>query len=476
MTNFCIDLTGITQETVENGSDFPTALSEHKKWLLKHLKKEPTIENVLMITCGDWDLRKMIDVQCKHSKLQIPKYFHQWCNLKILYSEFLGKKAHGMTDMLSNLSLELKGRHHSGIDDCLNIAQVVSTLFAKGCPMIPTTVRSGKKISNISLDLKIKKNYLLFDEIKNEENKVEIIEKIEEKEFKKDNKGRILIHVHTLNNTVLFVPIDKIDHDEIEKCFDIELEKQKLKIKKKEFYFRGKKIDQNSKLTNESIVYLSNDQSHKLYNQVLEFSKSKQEEMEFPNTLNNFERRFIHSIAEDFGLFSESKGEKSKRVLILSKNRNNFKYKKNMPFGMSEIIDEFLYLGSGADVLDNDQLVKNKITHVLNLTEEWRKPLKNDLEFKRIPLKDVENQSIIEHFETAFEYIDQVKKVKKGKILVHCVIGKSRSASFVIAYVMKEMNMDFNKAFNYVVSKRDFIKPNEGFVQQLKEFEKILSK
>lgn len=468
---------------VEKGTDFSTSLSEHKKWLLKHLNKEPTVDNVLMVTCGDWDLRKMIDLQCKNSKLEIPKYFHKWCNLKILYSQFMGKKANGMTDMLKGLSLELKGRHHCGLDDCLNIGQCVSALFSKGCPMVPTTIRVGKKVSSVNIDLKQSKNFILFKDIKTtkieekeekEEKKELLEEKIELKEHSKDKntkyKGKILVHVHTMNHPVAYVSIESID--ELEKKFDQELQKSNQKIKKKEFYFNGKIVDKNTKLTNDSIIYLGNDQSHKLFGQVTKFLNSEEKEMDFPNSLSNFERKFLHSLGEDYGLSTESKGEKSKRVLRMSKEKpKSMNYKKNMPFGMSEIFHDFLFLGSGADALDNDQLEQKKITHVLNLTEEWRKPLKRDLEFKRIPLKDVEQQSIVEHFEEAFEYVDHVKS-QKGKILVHCVIGKSRSASFVVAYVMKEKKLDLNQALEFVRKKRDFIKPNEGFIKQLQDYEK----
>lgn len=48
--------------------------------------------------------------------------------------------------------------------------------------------------------------------------------------------------------------------------------------------------------------------------------------------------------------------------------------------------------------------------------------------------------------------------------------GKSRSASIVIAYLMKECHMSFEKAYKLVVSKRAKASPNASFVKQLKEF------
>ena len=54
------------------------------------------------------------------------------------------------------------------------------------------------------------------------------------------------------------------------------------------------------------------------------------------------------------------------------------------------------------------------------------------------------------------------------------MVGSSRSASFVIAYIMWNKKMSFKEAFEYVKSKRKTILPNPGFTEQLELFEKEL--
>ena len=44
-----------------------------------------------------------------------------------------------MTGMLRGLGLTLEGRHHSGIDDCRNIANVVRALAVRGAILECTT-------------------------------------------------------------------------------------------------------------------------------------------------------------------------------------------------------------------------------------------------------------------------------------------------------------------------------------------------
>lgn len=67
------------------------------------------------------------------------------------------------------------------------------------------------------------------------------------------------------------------------------------------------------------------------------------------------------------------------------------------------------------------------------------------------------------------------RREEGSKVLVHCKMGISRSASVVIAYVMKAKNWNLHKALTYVKNKRTCIKPNENFLKQLEVYQGILS-
>ena len=56
-------------------------------------------------------------------------------------------------------------------------------------------------------------------------------------------------------------------------------------------------------------------------------------------------------------------------------------------------------------------------------------------------------------------------------VLVHCHRGVSRSATVVIAYMMKFKNIGMLEAFNFVKIQRPIIDPNFGFLIQLQAFE-----
>lgn len=59
-------------------------------------------------------------------------------------------------------------------------------------------------------------------------------------------------------------------------------------------------------------------------------------------------------------------------------------------------------------------------------------------------------------------------------LFVHCQMGKSRSVSFIIAYLMKFQKMKLDEAYLYVKKLRRVAFPNIGFMRELKEFEKQL--
>lgn len=59
----------------------------------------------------------------------------------------------------------------------------------------------------------------------------------------------------------------------------------------------------------------------------------------------------------------------------------------------------------------------------------------------------------------------------QNRVLVHCAMGMSRSATMVIMYLMRKFQVHWELAFDIVKARRDIIDPNEGFISKLKDFE-----
>ncbi|XP_033184093.1 dual specificity protein phosphatase MPK-4 isoform X2 [Bombus vancouverensis nearcticus] len=95
-----------------------------------------------------------------------------------------------------------------------------------------------------------------------------------------------------------------------------------------------------------------------------------------------------------------------------------------------------------------------------------------NLIIKYIQVTDMPREDLLTHFEDSYEFIDHSLQ-QNEKILVHCYFGISRSATIVIAYLMKKYKKSFYDAFEAVKEKRRFVGPNAGFLAQLKLYEEM---
>ncbi|KAG2432596.1 hypothetical protein HXX76_008936 [Chlamydomonas incerta] len=84
----------------------------------------------------------------------------------------------------------------------------------------------------------------------------------------------------------------------------------------------------------------------------------------------------------------------------------------------------------------------------------------------------MENVDIVSELPDMLSFIDKAL-AGGGVVLVHCMMGISRSASTVIAYLMWKERIGFVAAAERVYAARPFISPNPGFVLQLRQWEKM---
>lgn len=71
------------------------------------------------------------------------------------------------------------------------------------------------------------------------------------------------------------------------------------------------------------------------------------------------------------------------------------------------------------------------------------------------------------------EFIE--RQAQRTNVLVHCKAGISRSATIMLAYLMKNKGMTLQEAFVYTKERRGEIQPNRNFIQTLLEFENYVN-
>ncbi|KAJ4968920.1 hypothetical protein NE237_015621 [Protea cynaroides] len=139
-------------------------------------------------------------------------------------------------------------------------------------------------------------------------------------------------------------------------------------------------------------------------------------------------------------------------------------------------IEEGLFLGSVGAASNKNALKSLNITHILTVANlsalDWSTH-PNDFIYKTINVADREDTDIAQYFDECLDFIDEAKGLGGG-VLVHCFVGRSRSVTVVVAYLMKKYHMSLSQAMEHVRSKRPQAAPNSGFMLQLQNFEKSL--
>lgn len=130
VSDFCTELTGITQKQIDDGIDLKSAIEAHFKWITEITGSGSS--SVTIITCGDWDINKMLPIDLKNISYEPNEFYARYGNIKKLFQIAVGIKGTAMKKMMDKLKLNIEGRHHSGIDDCHNIARIFIELVKKG--------------------------------------------------------------------------------------------------------------------------------------------------------------------------------------------------------------------------------------------------------------------------------------------------------------------------------------------------------
>lgn len=138
-----------------------------------------------------------------------------------------------------------------------------------------------------------------------------------------------------------------------------------------------------------------------------------------------------------------------------------------------------IYIGDAAAAKNKTYLRMMGITHVLNAAEGCRYGQVDtghiyyrdmpSVRYMGFPMMDAPTQDISRYFYVASKFIDSAIS-SGGKVLVHCLVGMSRSATCVLAYLMICRKMSATDAIRTVRMRRD-IRPNDGFLQQLADLD-----
>ncbi|KAD2394397.1 hypothetical protein R6Q59_012857 [Mikania micrantha] len=129
----------------------------------------------------------------------------------------------------------------------------------------------------------------------------------------------------------------------------------------------------------------------------------------------------------------------------------------------SEILPEFLYLGSYDNASRSELLKTLGISRVLNTVPACQNLYKNSFTYHCLP------DSPTLTFDDAVDFLEQCEK-DKARVLVHCMSGKNKSPAVVMAYLVKSRRWTFDQSYQWVKERRPSVDLNPGVLQQLQEY------
>ncbi|XP_050974596.1 serine/threonine/tyrosine-interacting-like protein 2 [Labeo rohita] len=149
------------------------------------------------------------------------------------------------------------------------------------------------------------------------------------------------------------------------------------------------------------------------------------------------------------------------------------------PFNPVDEVWPNIYIAEKSVAVNKARLKRLGITHVVNAAhgtgvytgEVFYQGM--NITYMGIEVDDFTDADISPHFRACAEFIDDALLTHRGKVLVDSMMGVSRSAVLVAAYLMIFQNMSIMEALLEIRKKRA-INPNEGFIKQLRQLNETL--
>ncbi|KAI4875989.1 hypothetical protein NFI96_031312, partial [Prochilodus magdalenae] len=138
-----------------------------------------------------------------------------------------------------------------------------------------------------------------------------------------------------------------------------------------------------------------------------------------------------------------------------------------------------IFIGEKSVAVNKARLKRLGITHILNAghgTGVYTGDIfyqGMNITYMGIEVDDFPDADISPHFRTCAEFLDEALLTHRGKVLVDSMMGVSRPAILVAAYLMIFQNMSIMEALMEIRKKRA-INPNEGFLKQLRQLNETL--
>ena len=163
--------------------------------------------------------------------------------------------------------------------------------------------------------------------------------------------------------------------------------------------------------------------------------------------------------------YSNVQDKKAERIIPI--NRGIFGSLYDLTYPSTKILDR-LYLGNSYNARDYYDLEQNKIGLIINSSPCISNYFSDYFKYININVKDISGANILCHLDkTVTEMHEFLCNNQEKGVFVHCFMGSSRSATIIIAYLIKYHNYTVRDAITFVKEKRQVVNLNKDFFEQL---------
>jgi len=130
-----------------------------------------------------------------------------------------------------------------------------------------------------------------------------------------------------------------------------------------------------------------------------------------------------------------------------------------------------LFFGSFEDAMNEVELQSRAITHTISLIGPKHQIA--GMEQKHYPMNDMGKTDLGKIIDNLWTFVQQSQRPGNA-LFVHCMSGQNRSASIVVAILMRLKGWSLQEAFKIVKMKRPLVQINENYAKQLSQMEEEL--
>ncbi|NWX05067.1 STYL1 protein, partial [Caloenas nicobarica] len=134
-----------------------------------------------------------------------------------------------------------------------------------------------------------------------------------------------------------------------------------------------------------------------------------------------------------------------------------------------EILQAKLYMGNFKQACDQKIQKDLKIKAQVNVSEQPATLFAEGGKYLHISVPDSTEADLFSSFATISHFIDA--QLDRGAVLVFSSLGISRSSTATMAYLIHSCQFSLKKAWDYVLKCKTNMRPHQGFVKQLSDWE-----